>query len=193
MRGTTALAALALCALVPGTAPAQERPSAVALETFVESFTDRTMTSAQKQLKLPAGTWYEGVVTVTDVEYYKAQGGEPAFAEIRDENYRGGCFLLIFRTQDAEKALTLKIDDRVTVRGRLRTPGASLAFSVRLRDPFGAVQGANLGLPAETLEFRPSGVSSGGRRRISPRDELSPPAQDPDAGRSAELRSSPES
>ena len=127
MRTTAVLAALAACALVAGTAAAQERTSAVPLGAFVDSFTDPALTSAQKEVKLPAGTWYEGVVTVTDVEYYKGQGGVPAFAEIQDENYRGGCFLLIFRTPDTEKALSLKIDDRVMVRGRLADTGVHLS------------------------------------------------------------------
>lgn len=127
MRGRTALAVLAVCALAALPAAAQERTSAVPMDTFVESFTDGTLTSAQKQLKLPAGTWYEGVVTVTDVEYYPGKGGEPAFAEIRDENYRGGCFLLLFRTADTDQALTLKIDDRVMVRGRLADTGVHLS------------------------------------------------------------------
>jgi hypothetical protein len=127
MRATAVLAALSACALMAATAAAQERTSAIPLDVFVESFTDRTLTTAQKELKLPAGTWYEGVVTVTDVEYYQAQGAEPPFAEIRDENYRGGCFLLIFRTPDTEKALTLKVDDRVMVRGRLADTGVHLS------------------------------------------------------------------
>jgi hypothetical protein len=88
-------------------------------------YTDQTVTSAQKEIGLKGGTWYEGTITVTDVEYYKNTGtGEP-FAEIKDVNYRGGCYLLLFRVQDTVKALALKVGDKAVIRGWLSDIGMS--------------------------------------------------------------------
>jgi hypothetical protein len=104
---------------------AQDRSHPLPLSTFVDIYTDQTVTSAQKEIGLQEGTWYEGTITVTDVEYYKNTGtGEP-FAEIKDVNYRGGCYLLLFRVQDAVKALALKVGDKVVIRGRLSGVGMS--------------------------------------------------------------------
>lgn len=123
MRTTFVAAVLVGCTLFAGSVPAQDRSHPVPLSTFVDLFTDQTTTSAQKEFSLPEGTWYEGTITVSDVDYYKNQGtGEP-FAEIRDVNYRGGCFLLLFRVQETEKALALKVGDKVVLRGRLSNMG----------------------------------------------------------------------
>ena len=104
---------------------AQDRSHPLPLSTFVDIYTDQTVTSAQKEIGLQEGTWYEGTITVTDVEYYKNTGtGEP-FAEIKDVNYRGGCYLLLFRVQDTAKALTLKVGDKTVIRGRLSGVGMS--------------------------------------------------------------------
>jgi hypothetical protein len=40
-------------------------------------------------------------------------------------NYRGGCYLLLFRVQDTVKALALKVGDKVVIRGRLSGVGMS--------------------------------------------------------------------
>ena len=102
---------------------AQERSHPLPLSTFVDIYTDQTVTSAQKEIGLQEGPWYEGTITVTDVEYYKNTGtGEP-FAEIKDVNYRGGCYLLLFRVQDTVKALALKVGDKTVIRGRLSGVG----------------------------------------------------------------------
>jgi len=102
---------------------AQDRSHPLPLGTFVDIYTDQSVTSAQKEIGLKEGTWYEGTITVTDVEYYKNTGtGEP-FAEIKDMNYRGGCYLLLFRVQDTAKALALKVGDKVVVRGMLSNIG----------------------------------------------------------------------
>ena len=107
------------CALFAAGVFAQDRSHPLPLGTFVDIYTDQTATSAQKEIGLKEGTWYEGTVTVTDVEYYKNTGtGEP-FAEIKDVNYRGGCYLLLFRVQDTVKALTLSVGDKAVIRGRL--------------------------------------------------------------------------
>ena len=104
---------------------AQDRSHPLPLSTFVDIYTDQTVTSAQKEIGLQEGTWYEGTITVTDVEYYKNTGtGEP-FAEIKDVNYRGGCYLLLFRVQDTVKALALKVGDKTVIRGRLSGVGMS--------------------------------------------------------------------
>jgi len=127
MKATAAVAALAVCTLLAGPASAQEKAKPAPLASFVELFTNPAVTSARKAQGLKAGTWYEGTITVTDVEYYKKQGAEAAFAEIRDENYRGGCYLLMFRTADTAKALALSVDDKVVVRGRLAGSGVQLS------------------------------------------------------------------
>jgi hypothetical protein len=88
-------------------------------------YTDQTVTSAQKEIGLKGGTWYEGTITVTDVEYYKNAGtGEP-FTEIKDVNYLGGCYLLLFRVQDTARALALKVGDKAVIRGWLSDIGMS--------------------------------------------------------------------
>ena len=104
---------------------AQDQSHPLPLSTFVDMYTDQTVTSAQKEVGLKEGTWYEGTITVTDVEYFKNTGtGEP-FAEIKDVNYRDGCYLLLFRVQDTVKALTLSVGDKVVIRGRLSDIGMS--------------------------------------------------------------------
>jgi len=125
MRAPFVAAALVGFTLFAAGTFAQDSTHPLPLGTFVDIFTDQTVTSAQKEVGLKEGTWYEGTVTVTDVEYYKNRGtGEP-FAQIRDDNYRGGCYLLLFRVRDTAKALTLKIGDRVRVRGWLSDIGMS--------------------------------------------------------------------
>ena len=123
MRKSFVAAALVGCTLFAADGFAQDRSHPLPLGTFVDIYTDQTVTSAQKEVGLKPGTWYEGAITVTDVEYYKNTGtGEP-FAEIKDVNYEGGCYLLLFRVQDTAKALTLKVGDRVVVRGWLSDVG----------------------------------------------------------------------
>ena len=113
------------CTLFAAVVLAQDRSHPLPLSTFVDIYTDQTVTSAQKEIGLKEGTWYEGTITVTDVEYYKNTGtGEP-FAEIKDVNYRGGCYLLLFRVQDTVKALTLSVGDKAVIRGRLSNIGMS--------------------------------------------------------------------
>jgi hypothetical protein len=113
------------CTLFAAGVFAQDRSHPLPLSTFVDMYTDQTATSAQKEIGLKGGTWYEGTITVTDVEYYKNTGtGEP-FAEIKDVNYRGGCYLLLFRVQDTVKALTLSVGDKAVIRGRLSDIGMS--------------------------------------------------------------------
>jgi Cu/Ag efflux protein CusF len=116
-------AVIAGCSMFATGVAAQDRATPLPLGTFVDTYTDQTVTSAQKQVGLKEGTWYEGTITVSDVDYYENKGtGEP-FAEIKDVNYRGGCYLLLFRVQDTAKALTLKVGDKVVVRGRLSDVG----------------------------------------------------------------------
>jgi hypothetical protein len=123
MRVRFAAAVLVGCTLFAAGGAAQDREHPQPLAAFVDIYTDQTVTSAQKEVGLKKGTWYEGAVTVTDVEYYQNKGtGEP-FAEIKDVNYRGGCYLLLFRVKDTEKALTLRVGDKVTVRGWLSDIG----------------------------------------------------------------------
>lgn len=125
MRTKFFTAVLLGCALFTAAVFAQDRSRPLPLSTFVDIYTDQTVTSAQKEVGLKEGTWYEGTVTVSDVEYYKNSGtGEP-FAEIKDVNYRGGCYLLLFRVRDTVKALALKVGDRVVVRGWLSNVGMS--------------------------------------------------------------------
>ena len=123
MKVTIAIGALVVIGLVGGAALAQEKSRPLPLSGFVKTFTDIRATSAQKELGLPEGTWYEGTITVTDVEYYKKQGPGEAFAEIKDVNYEGGCYLLLFRVQDLDKALALKVGDKAVIRGRLSNMG----------------------------------------------------------------------
>jgi hypothetical protein len=104
---------------------AQDRSHPLPLSTFVDVYTDQTVTSAQKEVGLKEGTWYEGTITVTDVEYYKNTGTGAPFAEIKDVNYRGGCYLLLFRVQDTVKALALKVGDKAVIRGWLSNIGMS--------------------------------------------------------------------
>ena len=123
MRTPFVAAVLVGCTLFATCVLAQDRSHPLPLGTFLDIYTDQTVTSAQKEVGLKKGTWYEGTITVSDVEYYQNTGtGEP-FTEIKDVNYRGGCYLLLFRVQDTAKALTLKVGDRVVVRGRLSDVG----------------------------------------------------------------------
>lgn len=123
MRTAFGAAVILGCMLSAGLSPAQDKSHPLPLSTFVRTFTDPTATSAQKQIGLPEGTWYEGTATVSDVEFFGKQGTGEAFAEIKDVNYQGGCYLLLFRVQDTEKALSLKVGDKVVVRGRLSNMG----------------------------------------------------------------------
>jgi len=121
----TAFGAAVIIGLVlsAGLVLAQDKAKPLPLSTFVGLFTDPSVTSAQKEIGLPEGTWYEGTITVSDVEYYKKQGTGEAFAEIKDVNYAGGCYLLLFRVQDTAKALELKVGDKAVLRGRLSNMG----------------------------------------------------------------------
>lgn len=125
MRTPFVAAVLAGCTLFAAAVFAQDRSHPLPLSTFVDIYTDQTATSAQKEVGLKEGTWYEGTVTVTDVEYYKNAGTGKPFAEIKDTNLRGGCYLLLFRVQDTAKALTLRVGDNVVVRGKLSNIGMS--------------------------------------------------------------------
>jgi len=109
--------------LSAGLVLAQDKAKPLPLSTFVALFTDPGVTSAQKEIGLPEGTWYEGTITVSDVEYYKKQGTGEAFAEIKDVNHAGGCYLLLFRVQDTAKALELKVGDKAVIRGKLSNMG----------------------------------------------------------------------
>jgi Cu/Ag efflux protein CusF len=121
---TAALAAVLVgCTLFAAVGFAQDQSHPQPLSAFVDLYTDQTVTSAQKEVGLKEGTWYEGSVVVTDVDYYQNKGTGQPFAEIKDVNYRGGCYLLLFRVQDTAKALALKVGDKVTVRGRLSEIG----------------------------------------------------------------------
>ena len=123
MRAPFVAAVLAGYTLFAAGAFAQDRAHPLPLSTFIDIYTDQSVTSAQKEVGLKEGTWYEGTVTVTDVEYFKNSGtGEP-FTQIKDVNYRGGCYLLMFRVLDTAKALTLKVGDKVVVRGWLSDIG----------------------------------------------------------------------
>jgi hypothetical protein len=110
---------LAAVCLAAGPAAAQDRERPLPLSGFVTMFTDIRATSAQKELGLPEGTWYEGTITVSDVELVKAQGPEPARVEIKDWNYVGGCTMLLFRSADTANALKLGVGDQAVVRARL--------------------------------------------------------------------------
>lgn len=126
MNAKLCFAALAVAGLVGGAAVAQERERPLPLSGFVKTFTDIRATSAQKELGLPEGTWYEGTITISDVEYYKKQGQDPPWAEIKDWNYPGGCTMLLFRTGDIEGALKLHVGDQAVVRAKLAGIGVHL-------------------------------------------------------------------
>jgi len=123
MRAAFGAVVIVGCLLCAGPLPAQDKAHPLPLSTFVRMFTDPSATSAQKEIGLPEGTWYEGTITVSDVEYYKKQGPGEAFTEIKDVNYEGGCYLLLFRVQDLDKALALKVGDKAVIRGRLSNMG----------------------------------------------------------------------
>ena len=123
MRTAFGAAVIVGCVLTAGLVQAQDKSHPLPLSTFVGMFTDPSVTSAQKEIGLPEGTWYEGTITVSDVEYYKKQGPGEAFTEIKDVNYEGGCYLLLFRVQDLDKALSLKVGDKAVIRGRLSNMG----------------------------------------------------------------------
>ena len=116
-------AVMAGCTLFAAGAFAQDQSHPLPLSTFIDVYTDQTVTTAQKEIGLKKGTWYEGTITVTDVDYYENKGTGQPFAEIKDVNYRGGCYLMLFRVQDTAKALTLKVGDRIVVRGHLSDIG----------------------------------------------------------------------
>lgn len=123
MRARFAAAVIVGCTLSAAGAFAQDQAHPLPLASFVDTYTDPSVTTAQKEVGLKEGTWYEGVITVTDVEYYQNKGtGEP-FAEIKDVNYKGGCYLLLFRVQDTAKALALKVGEKLLVRARLSNLG----------------------------------------------------------------------
>jgi hypothetical protein len=126
MKWTFALGALVVLGLAGGAAVAQEKARPLPLSGFVKTFTDIRATSAQKELGLPEGTWYEGTITISDVEYYKKQGQDPAWVEIKDWNYPGGCTMLLFRTNDVENAIKLHVGDQAVVRARLAEIGVHL-------------------------------------------------------------------
>ena len=126
MNGRLVLVGLVVIGLAGGVAVAQEKSTPLPLSGFVKTFTDIRATSAQKELGLPEGTWYEGTVTISDVEYYRKQGQDPAWVEIKDWNYPGGCTMLLFRTGDVESALKLQVGDQAVVRAKLAEIGVHL-------------------------------------------------------------------
>ena len=126
MRMRVALAAFFIVGALGGAAAAQEKTQPQPLSGFVRTFTDIRATSAQKEVGLPEGTWYEGTITISDVEYYKQQGKDPAWVEIKDWNYPGGCTMLLFRTNDVESGLKLHVGDQAVVRARLAEIGVHL-------------------------------------------------------------------
>lgn len=126
MKRTVAFGALVILVLFGGAAVAQEKSRPLPLSGFVKTFTDIRATSAQKEVGLPPGTWYEGTITISDVEYYKQQGQDPAWVEIKDWNYPGGCTTLLFRTNDVEGGLKLHVGDQAVVRAKLAEIGVHL-------------------------------------------------------------------
>jgi hypothetical protein len=122
--GRFAAVAASVLLLTAATAVAQEKDKPAPLETFVKTFTDLRATSAQKELLLPEGAWYEGTITVSDVEYQKPEGKDAAWAEIMDWNFLGGCYQLQFRTQDTAGALRRRVGEPAVVRARLREFGS---------------------------------------------------------------------
>jgi len=128
MKTTGAVAAFVVLALAGDSAFAQEKSRPLPLSGFVKMFTDVQATSAQKEIGLPEGTWYEGTITISDVEIVKAEGKQPARAEIKDWNYVGGCTMLLFRTTDTENALKLGVGDQAVVRARLAETGAHISL-----------------------------------------------------------------
>ncbi len=116
----------ALCSaltLLPCTALAQDRSSPRPLEDFVRLFTDDTATTAQKEVGLQEGAYYQGTITVSDVQLYTAKGKGERMAEIKDWNLDESCYVLLLRTPEVEKALELKKGDRVAVRARFAEMG----------------------------------------------------------------------
>ncbi|HEY5999134.1 MAG TPA: hypothetical protein VI078_07500 [bacterium] len=126
MKWTVAVVALVVAGLVGGAAVAQEKANPLPLSGFVKKFTDIRATSAQKEVGLPEGTWYEGTITVSDVDYYKPQGQDPPWIEIKDWNYPGGCYMLLFRTNDVDGGLKLSIGDQAVIRAKLSEIGVHL-------------------------------------------------------------------
>ena len=123
MKKVFGAAVIVVCVLSAGLVPAQDKSSPLPMSTFVGMFTDPSVTSAQKHIGLPEGTWYEGTVTVSDVEYYQGQSQGERFAEIKDKHYEGGCYMLLFRVPDLDKALSLKVGDKIAIRGKLSNMG----------------------------------------------------------------------
>ena len=118
MKTALAVTALVVLGLSRDAALAQEQSNPLPLSGFVRTFTDLRATSAQKELLLPEGAWYEGAITVSDVEYHKPEGKDAAWAEIKDWNYVGGCTMLLFKTAETEGALKLGVGDQAVVRAR---------------------------------------------------------------------------
>ena len=127
MKNAVAVATLVAVSLAAGPAFAQDQARPLPLSGFVSMFTDVRATSAQKELGLPEGTWYEGTITISDVELVKAQGQEPARVEIKDWNYVGGCTMLLFRSADTANALKLGVGDQAVIRARLSAMDAHVS------------------------------------------------------------------
>lgn len=127
MRRAVAVAAVLVLGAVGGVG-AQDKSNPLPLSGFVKTFTDIRATSAQKEIGLPEGTWYEGTITVSDVEYYQAKGQDPAWVEIKDWNYPGGCNVLLFRTNDVDGALKLHVGDQALVRAKLSDIGVHVGM-----------------------------------------------------------------
>ena len=116
----------ALCAalhLLPGAAFAQDKSSPQPLDGFIRLFTDSAATTAQKEVGLKEGTYYQGTVTVSDVQLYTVKGRGERFAEIKDWSLDDSCYMLMLHTPDVEKALELKKGDRIVVRGKFAEMG----------------------------------------------------------------------
>jgi len=115
--------ALAVSTLFGGGALAQDKANPLPLGDFVALFTDEKATSAQKEKGLPEGTWYQGIMTVSDVQLYTVKVTGQQVAEIKDWNLDAGCYVMMLRTADLEKALKLKKGDRAVVRGKIAEMG----------------------------------------------------------------------
>lgn len=123
MKKTVVITVFTVLSLFGGAVFAQNRANPLPLDDFVARFTDDKATSAQKETQLPEGTWYQGVITVSDVQLYTVKADGRKVAEIKDWNLDAGCYVMILRTEDLEKALTLKRGDRALVKGRLAEMG----------------------------------------------------------------------
>lgn len=127
MKSMSVIAVSVLLPFFTGSAIAQDETRPLPLSDFVDLFTDERATSAQKEEGLKEGTYYQGTIVVSDVQLYTIKGKGQRTAEIIDRNLDDGCYVLMLRTDDVDKALTLKKGDAVTVKGRFREIGLHVA------------------------------------------------------------------